>query len=143
MNDNLIASISSGNRSLKVKLEAVRLQIVALLAVESQLEQWISQEEASTKPKISVQLTNEQIEKITTEMKSGSYLRVSAQSVDWAGYAVVKAIATPNEVANDWREYALKALDFMEGVGALKRASKYNADRGRDVPMYEICSFPL
>jgi hypothetical protein len=141
--ESIVPNALIGNKSHKAKLENVRLQIVALRAVEAQLEEWISEEPPKQNPEIEFKLSNEQVKAIIEKMKSENLMRASSQSAEWAGHAVIQSTAGPQDVAIDWREHAHRVLKFMEGVGAIRKTAIVDPVRGRPIPMYEVRSFPL
>ena len=143
VNESIVPHALIGNKSHKAKLENVRLQIVALRAVEAQLEEWISEEPPKQGSEMDFKLTNEQVQAIIAKMKSGNFMRGSSQSAEWAGHAVVQSAAGPQDAAIDWREYAHRALKFMESIDAIKKTTAIDPGRNRPIPMYEVRSFPL
>jgi hypothetical protein len=145
MIENLISPVFTGNKSLKAKLENVRLQIVALRAVEEQLEIWLLEEQQTkdeTCQKETVVLTQHDIVLITNVMRSENLMRSSAQSPEWAGLAVIQVMCKPDAVAVDQIEFAKRGINFMLSVGALKKTSFMDPKRGREVPTYEVVDTP-
>lgn len=143
MIDNVLSHALIGNKSHKSKLETVRLQIVALRAVEAQLEDWILEEHRANEERAEkdvINLTNEQVSRITKLMEEGGLIRSSVQSSEWAGLAVIKAMCKPDDPAVDQRDYAKKVIDFMLSIGAIEKSSAFNTTRGRDLPIYSICN---
>lgn len=142
MFDNIPTHAFSGNKSMKYRLEAVRLQVVALLAVEKQIEQWIADEQdamGKLAEAEQVSLTKDQVKKITDIMIEDKLDRSSVQSVNWAGIAVIKAMCGPDNPAVNEREYAKRAIDLMLSIGAINRVNVPDSARGRKVPAYEVC----
>jgi hypothetical protein len=142
MFDSISSHAFTGNKSLKYRLEAVKLQIVALRAVEQQIEQWISEEQDAVEAD-NVTLTKDQVAEITGIMVEQKLDRASVQSVKWAGLAVIKVMCGPDKPAVNEREYAKRAIDFMLSVGAINKTNVPDAERGRTVPAYDVCGFPL
>lgn len=141
MIDNLIASAINGNKSHKAKLESVKLQIAAMLAIEAQLEEWISEAETATgRPHEDFSLTTSQIKEIKDKMADGELIRADVQSSEWAGIAIFGK--EYNSLSQDQRDYAKRAIEFMVSSGHIKRVNTFSARRGRNVPSYEICTFP-
>lgn len=141
MIDTLITHAVSGNKSHKSKLEAVMLQIVALRAVEAQLQDWIAQseKEQAAEEKRSTP-SNEMMIDVANRMSINGLMRADPQSSEWAGLAV-HGLAF-GQVTHSQRKHARRVIDCMVGCGVLKKVSVFSARRGRDLPSYEICQLP-
>jgi dissimilatory sulfite reductase (desulfoviridin) alpha/beta subunit len=142
MFDNISLNAFSGNKSLKSRLEAVRLQITALRAVEQQILQWMLDEQAELDRQAQaeiIQLTKDQVKKITDEMTEGGFTRASSQSAFWAGVAVIKVMCDPSGPAVNEKEYARRAIDFMLKIKAISKINVLDAAKGREFPAYQVC----
>lgn len=145
MIDSVITHALIGNKSHKSKLEAVRLQIVALRAVEAQIEQWLladQRAEQERAEKSVIMLSDEDTQRITDLMASGGLIRASAQSPHWAGIAVIRAMQWESRPASDRRDAAERAIDIMLAAGAIQKAYATDTRQGRQMPIYVIPNLP-
>ena len=145
MIDSVTTHALIGNKSHKSKLEAVRLQIVALRAVEVQIEQWMladQRAEQERAQKSAVTLTGEQMQRITNLMASEGLIRASAQSPHWAGIAVIRAMQWEVLPASERRDAAERAIEIMLAVGAIQKAYATDTRQGRQMPIYVIPNPP-
>jgi hypothetical protein len=145
MIDSVITHALIGNKSHKSKLEAVRLQIVALRAVEAQIEQWMladQRAEQERAEKSAVTLTGEQMQRITDLMAFDGLIRASAQSPHWAGIAVIRAMQWEVLPASERRDAAGRAIEIMLAAGAIQKAHATDTRQGRQMPIYVIPNPP-
>jgi hypothetical protein len=145
MIDSVITHALIGNKSHKSKLEAVRLQIVALRAVEAQIEQWIladQREEQERAEKNVVTLTAEQMQRITDRMVEENLVRASEQAPKWAGVAAIKEMQWESLPTSERRDIAERAIDFMLAAGVIQKAYVTDARQGRQLPIYVVPNLP-
>lgn len=141
MIDTLITHAVSGNKSHKSKLEAVTLQIVALRAVEAQLQDWIAQSEKEQAAEEEKAKPSEQLMfQVAAAMTERGFMRADSQSSEWAGLAVPGM--TFGSVTPSQRKHARRVIESMIEAGVLKRVSTFNERRGREVPLYEVFQMP-
>lgn len=141
MIDTLITHAVFGNKSHKSKLEAVTLQIVALRAVEAQLQDWIAQSEKERAVEENMATPSvELMEEIAEAMFSRGLMRADAQSSEWAGLAVLGLAQGP--VTSGQRKHAMRVIERMVDAGVLKKVRKFSARQSRNIPSYEICRSP-
>jgi hypothetical protein len=141
MIDTLITHAVSGNKSHKSKLEAVTLQIVALRAVEAQLQDWIAQSEKERAAEEEDHtLSTEVMKEVADAMASRGLMRADAQSPEWAGLAVPGLV--PGSITSGQRKHAKRVIDCMISAGFIKKVSTFSGRLGREIPSYEICSSP-
>ncbi|CAB4151162.1 hypothetical protein UFOVP589_3 [uncultured Caudovirales phage] len=141
MIDTLIAHAVSGNKSHKSKLEAVRLQIVALRAVEAQLQDWIAQSEKEQAAEEDRSTPSAELMKdIAEAMSARGLMRADAQSSEWAGLAVPGL--DPGSITSGQRKHARRVIECMIDAGFLRKVSTFSGRQGRDIPSYEVCQFP-
>jgi len=143
MIDSLISPALGGNKSLKSKLEGVRLQIVALRAVEAQIEAWLLEEQQAkdaAERKKAVKLGGYHIQLIANMISLEGMNRASPQSQEWAGLAVIKAMRDGEDAPTV--QYAKHAIEHLLKIGAIKRAAVMDPKRGREVPIYEVGDIP-
>jgi hypothetical protein len=139
MIDSVITHALIGNKSHKSKLEAVRLQIVALRAVEAQIEQWILDEQRAERERAEksvIMLSDEDMQSITDLMVSEDLIRASAQSPKWAGIAVIKAMQWDSLQASERRDMAERAIEIMLAAGVIRKAYIVDNRQGRQTPIY-------
>ena len=145
MIDSVITHALIGNKSHKSKLEAVRLQIVALRAVEAQIEQWMLDEQRAERERAEksvIMLSDEDMQGITALMASEGLIRASAQSPSWAGIAVIRAMQWEILPASERRDAAERAIEIMLAVGAIQKAYDNDTRQGRQIPIYVIPNLP-
>jgi len=143
MFDNLIPHALSGNKSYKSKLEAVRLQMVALRAVEAHLENLILESERASKAAVQekvFRLSEDQIKEILSKMQEKGLTRADAQSSSWAGMVVTEVVDTPP--GQSICQFSKSVIEFLLSIGAIERVEKYDTKKGRSIPIYKINGFP-
>lgn len=141
MIDTLITHAVSGNKSHKSKLEAVTLQIVALRAVEAQLQDWIAQSEKEQAAEEEKAKPSEQLmAQVAAAMTERGLMRADSQSSEWAGLAVLGLAS--GSITPEQRKHARRVIDYMIDAGVLKKVRMFSARQGRDIPSYEICNLP-
>lgn len=136
-----IASVLAGNRSHMARLEAVRLQIVALQAIEAQLVQWVDQQHAE-KEEAGLTLTGEDMHRIAAEMARNGLDRASPQSAKWAGYAVMSATPDTGKSTTQNYKHAARVLAAMVDAGVIKHDTAVDKKKHRDVPIYTLTGGP-
>jgi hypothetical protein len=145
MIDSVTTHAFIGNKSHKSKLEAVRLQIVALRAVEAQIEQWLLADqhaEQERAEKGAVTLTYEQMQRITDLMISDGLIRASVQSPKWAGVAAIKEMQLEVLPASVRRDMAERAIEIMLAAGVIRKAYATDTRQGRQLPIYVVPNLP-
>jgi hypothetical protein len=145
MIDSVITHALIGNKSHKSKLEAVRLQIVALRAVEAQIEQWMladQRAEQERAEKSVIMLSDEDMQRITNLMASEGLIRASVQSPSWAGIAAIRAMQWESMPASERRDMAERAIDTMLAAGVIQKARATDTRQGRQMPIYVIPNLP-
>lgn len=145
MLDSVITHALIGNKSHKSKLEAVRLQIVALRAVEAQIEQWMLDEQRAEQERAKksvIMLSDEDMQSITDLMVSEGLIRASAQSPKWAGIAVIRAMQWEILPASERRDDAERAIEIMLAAGAIQKAYDNDTRQGRQIPIYVVPNLP-
>lgn len=142
MIDTLITHAVSGNKSHKSKLETVMLQIVALRAVEAQLNEWIAQseKEQAAEEKRSTPSDDMMID-VANRMSINGLMRADPQSPEWAGLAV-HGLTFGGQITHSQRKHAKRVIEYMVACGVIKKVSVFSARRGRDLPSYEVCRLP-
>jgi len=143
MVDNLIPHALSGNKSHRAKLEAVRLQMIALRAIEAHLEDLISESERASDAAIqekAVRLPEDQIGKILSKMQEKNFVRADPQSSSWAGIVVTEVVDVPSGQSRG--QFSKNVIEFLLSINAIERVALYDKKRGRDIPVYKINNFP-
>jgi len=145
MIDSVITHALIGNKSHRSKLEAIRLQIVALKAVEAQIEQWVlagQREEQARAQKSVVTLTDDQMQRIADIMVAENLVRASEQSPKWAGVAVIKEMQWEGLPTSERRDMAESAIGLMLASGVIQKAYATDARQGRQTPIYVVQNLP-
>ena len=145
MIDSVTTHAFIGNKSHKSKLEAVRLQIVALRAVEAQIEQWLLADQRAERERAEksvIMLSDEDMQRITNLMASEGLIRASVQSPNWVGIAAIRAMQWEGLPASGRRDAAEHAIEIMLAAGAIQKAYASYTRQGRQVPIYVVPNLP-
>jgi hypothetical protein len=145
MIDSVATHAFIGNKSHKSKLEAVRLQIVALRAVEAQIEQWLLADqhaEQERAQKGAVTLTYEQMQRIADVMVAENLIRASVQSPRWAGVAAIREMQWDSLPASEQRGMAERAIGLMLAAGVIQKAYATDTRQSRQTPIYVVLNLP-
>ena len=145
MIDSVTTHAFIGNKSHKSKLEAVRLQIVALRAVEAQIEQWLLADQRAERERAEksvIMLSDEDMRSITDLMVAENLIRASVQSPRWAGIAVIKAMQWDTLPASEQRGMAERAIGLMLAAGVIQKAYATDTRQGRQTPIYVVLNLP-
>lgn len=145
MIDSVITHALIGNKSHKSKLEAVRLQIVALRAVEAQIEQWLLADQHAEQERAqrgAVTLTYEQMQRIADVMVAENLIRASVQSPKWAGVAAIKEMQLEGLPAPEQRDMAERAIEIMLAAGVMQKTYATDTRQGRQTPIYVVPNLP-